>query len=115
MRIAVSSQNFKTITGHAGKTRRFLIYEAESGSEPTEIERLDLPKELSLHEYRGTDHPLYQRGLSAIVTASAGPRFVERMQEQGINVITTAESDVGEALKAIAAGKPLPPAAPHEH
>jgi predicted Fe-Mo cluster-binding NifX family protein len=115
MRIAISSQNFKTITGHAGKTRRFLIYEVETGGEPTEIERLDLPKELSLHEYHGTDHPLYQRGLSAILTASAGPRFVERMHEQGIDVITTAENDIENALKAIAAGDPLPPAAPHEH
>jgi hypothetical protein len=26
MRIAVISQNFKTITGHAGKSRRFLIF-----------------------------------------------------------------------------------------
>ena len=27
MRIGVTSQNFRTITGHAGKTRRFLIYD----------------------------------------------------------------------------------------
>ncbi|MEW8693532.1 MAG: nitrogen fixation protein, partial [Candidatus Thiodiazotropha endolucinida] len=27
MKIAVTSQNFRTITQHAGKTRRFLIYE----------------------------------------------------------------------------------------
>ena len=34
MRIAVTSQNFKTITGHAGKSRRFLIYDLEPGSAP---------------------------------------------------------------------------------
>jgi len=28
MRIGVTSQNFRTITGHAGKTRRFLVFES---------------------------------------------------------------------------------------
>ncbi len=30
MRIGVTSQNFRTITGHAGKTRRFLIFEQDA-------------------------------------------------------------------------------------
>jgi hypothetical protein len=44
MRIAVSSQNFRTITGHAGKSRRFIVYHAKPGETPQELERLDLPK-----------------------------------------------------------------------
>jgi len=115
MRIAVTSQNFKTITGHAGKSRRFLIYDLEPGSESVEVERLDLPKELSLHEYHGPDHPLYQRQLTAILTGGAGRPFVERMGREGIKVITTGETDIAAALKAIAEGEALPPAAPHEH
>lgn len=115
MRIAVTSQNFKTITGHAGKSRRFLVYEIAAGREPTEVERIDLPKELSLHEYHGEDHPLYQRGLNAILTGGAGNRFFERMASRGIEVFTTSETDIGAALSAIANGEPLPPAAPHEH
>lgn len=51
MRIAVTSQNFTTITRHAGKTRRFLIYEAQPGTEPAEVQRLDLPIEMSFHEF----------------------------------------------------------------
>ena len=27
MRIAVASQNFRTVTGHAGKSRRFLVFD----------------------------------------------------------------------------------------
>lgn len=42
MRIAVTSQNFKTVTGHAGKSRRFLIYEARPGADP--VDRFDLPR-----------------------------------------------------------------------
>ncbi|HKJ77206.1 MAG TPA: nitrogen fixation protein, partial [Gammaproteobacteria bacterium] len=43
MEIAITSQNFRTVTGHAGKTRRFLVYEAGPGQEPVEVDRLDLP------------------------------------------------------------------------
>lgn len=115
MRVAVTSQNFKTITGHAGKSRRFLIYDLEPGSEPVETERLDLPKELSLHEYHGQDHPLYQHQIDAILTGGAGQRFFDRMAEQGIDVLTTSEADIAAALSAIANGQELPAAAPHDH
>ncbi|CAK0762635.1 hypothetical protein CCP3SC1_390001 [Gammaproteobacteria bacterium] len=45
MKIAVTSQNFRTISEHAGKARRFLIFEADSLGCPQEIGRLDLLKE----------------------------------------------------------------------
>jgi hypothetical protein len=35
MRIGVTSQNFRTITGHAGKTRRFLVYQATGCRPPS--------------------------------------------------------------------------------
>ncbi len=114
MRIAVTSQNFRSITGHAGKSRRFLIYDLDPGNEPVEVERLDLPKELSLHEYHGPDHPLYQRQLDAILTGGAGRPFFERMTRQGIEVITTGETDITAALSAIIKGEALPAAAPHD-
>jgi predicted Fe-Mo cluster-binding NifX family protein len=115
MRIAVTSQNLRTITGHAGKTRRFIVFEAEPGREPVEVDRLDLPKELSLHAYHGDDHPLYGLGLDVIVTGGAGAGFLQRMARHGIRVVPTAETDISAAVAAVAAGEPLPEAAPHEH
>jgi len=115
MRVAVSSQNFRTITGHAGKSRRFLVYDLVPGEAPREVERLDLPKELSLHEYHGDDHPLFTQGLDAVVTASAGAGFLQRLGSRGIRVIATAETDIDKALTALAKGEALPAAAPHEH
>lgn len=113
MRIAVSSQNFRTITGHAGKSRRFIVYEvAADGSQ--EVERLDLPKEMSLHDYHGTDHPLYQLKLDAILTGGAGHGFTQRMGQAGIQVITTSETEIETALAALAAQRSLPPAAAHD-
>jgi predicted Fe-Mo cluster-binding NifX family protein len=115
MRIAVTSQNFRSITGHAGKTRRFIVYELAPGMEPAEVDRLDLPKDMSLHDYHGDDHPLYQLGLDAIVTAGAGHGFMQRMARQGIRVLATSETDIAGALARVAAGEPLPAPLPHEH
>jgi predicted Fe-Mo cluster-binding NifX family protein len=113
MRIGITSQNFRTVTGHAGKTRRFLVYEAEEGGAPRETERLDLPKEMSLHEYHGPDHPIY--GLDVVITASCGRGFVQRLAERGVRVVATAENDPLSAAAAVAAGRPLPPPEPHDH
>jgi predicted Fe-Mo cluster-binding NifX family protein len=115
MRIAVTSQNFRTITGHAGKSRRFLIYEADADGNPTEVDRLDLPMDLSLHDYHGDDHPLFELRLSAIVTQGAGHGFVQRMARHGIQVHTTSATDPLHAVTAILGGQPLPAAAPHSH
>jgi predicted Fe-Mo cluster-binding NifX family protein len=115
MRIAVTSQNFRTITGHAGKTRRFLIYEVQGQGSPVEVERLDLPADLSLHEYHGDDHPLFQQGLNALITQGAGQGFVQRMARYGIQVHVTSESDPLCATSLLAAGQPLAPGLPHGH
>jgi len=115
VRIAVTSQNFKTITGHAGKARRFIVYETDGPESPRELERLDLPKELSIHEYHGDDHPLFGLGLDALVTQGAGQGFVQRMARHGIAVHPTGEADPLAAVALVAAGRPLPAAPPHDH
>ena len=113
MKIAIASQNFRTVTGHAGKTRRFLIFEAQSGQMPVETGRLDLPKDMSIHEFRGTGpHPLDD--VDAVISGSAGPGFVRRMAERGIAAVATSETDPAAAATAYLAGT-LAPAAEHDH
>lgn len=114
MKIAVTSQNFRTITGHAGKTRRFLVYEtAADAATPVEVERLDLPRAMSLHEFRGDDHPLF--AVDYVVTAGCGEGFVRRLALHGVTVIATAEPDPLAAACALVTGQTLPPAPPHDH
>lgn len=115
MRIAVTSQNYRTITGHAGKTRRFLILEADGRSEPIEIDRLDLPPNMSMHDYQGDDHPLFELGLDVVITQSAGRGFIQRLSHHGIQVHATSLTDPRDAANTLAAGHPLPAAPPHEH
>ncbi|MEW7979505.1 MAG: nitrogen fixation protein [gamma proteobacterium symbiont of Phacoides pectinatus] len=115
MKIGITSQNFRTITGHAGKTRRFSIYEVEPGSdEIRELERLDLPREMAMHAYRGTDpHPI--EALDILITGGCGQGFMNRLGMSGVRVYVTGEEDPLSAVRRLLAGEPLPPPAPHDH
>lgn len=113
MKIAVTSQNFRTITGHAGKTRRFLIYADDGQGHAVETNRLNLPKNMSMHEFRGAEHPIQMADV--LVTAGCGEGFIRRLSQMGIQVIPTSESDPQTAAQAVLEGKPLPPPVPHEH
>ena len=113
MKIGVTSQNFRTITGHAGKTRRFLIYSENKQGEWIESERLDLPKEMSMHEFRGLKHPIEE--VDVLITASCGDGFKRKMKARGVEVVTTSESDPLSAATQYASGTTLPPAVPHTH
>lgn len=113
MKIAVTSQNFRTITGHAGKSRRFLVYTADAGGAPVEAERLDLPKTMSLHEYHEDDHPLF--ACDVLITAGCGDNFRRRMDSHGVKVVATAATDPLDTVARWLRGESLPPAAPHEH
>jgi len=113
MKIGVTSQNFRTITGHAGKTRRFLIYTPGDDGSPVETDRLDLPKEMSMHEFRGATHPLDE--LDVLITGGCGEGFVRRMAAKGVQAIATSETDPVRAVTMLLAGESLPPAEPHSH
>ena len=113
MKIGVTSQNFRTITGHAGKSRRFLIFGQDEAGKPVELERLDLPKEMSLHDYHGEDHPIFR--VDFLITGGSGRGFIQRLAAQGVQVITTSETDPYRAVDSVFSGETLPPAEPHEH
>lgn len=112
MKIAVTSQNFRTVTGHAGKARRFLVYRAAAGSPAVETGRFDLPREMSIHEFAGGPHPL--DGMDVLITGSAGQGFVRTLAQRGVQVVATAEMDPLQAIADYLAGKLQPPA-PHDH
>jgi len=113
MKIGVTSQNFRTITGHAGKTRRFLVFSRDEEGTAIEIDRLDLPKELSMHEFRGDVHPI--DSLDVLITGGCGEGFRQRMARRGIRVVTTSETNPETAVAAVLDGLPLPEAKAHSH
>ncbi len=108
MKIAVTSQNFRTITGHAGKARRFLVFDTEAN----EIARIDLPKEMSFHEWHGSgEHPVDV--VDVVITAGCGGGFAQRLQSRGIQLAITELTDPREAVLAFMAGN-LPGTSPEE-
>jgi predicted Fe-Mo cluster-binding NifX family protein len=106
MRIAVSSQNFRTVTGHAGKSRRFLIYDATLPTDPVLVGRLDLPKEMAFHGFAGGPHPL--DGMDVILTGSAGEGFVRKLASRGVKVLVTGETDPRHAVLGFLQGRVRP-------
>lgn len=113
MNIGITSQNFRTITGHAGKARRFLIFVPDSSGNAIEADRLDLPQEMAIHNFRGDEHPLDR--LDVLITHSCGQGFIRNMANRGVRVITTSETDPLKAAQAVYSGQPLPPPEPHAH
>ncbi len=112
LRIAISSQNFRTITGHAGKARRFLMFEVDTVT-VRETSRLDLPIEMAMHGFDDSQiHPL--DGTDILITSSSGDGFVHRMARRGVRVVATAETDPEIAIHAFLAGSLKSPA-PHDH
>ena len=107
-KIAVTSQNFRTITGHAGKARRFIIYEVKGPGEVEEVEQMDLPKTMSMHNtLDASPHPLDE--MDALITGGAGEGFVRKMARRGVRVYRTSASDPLQAAISLAAGEELPP------
>lgn len=115
MRIAIASQNWRTITPHAGRTRRFYVYSAEPGGEPHLEEHLELPKDQTLHDWGNQPgHPIFE--YDVIIAASMGARFIERMAHYGVEAIVTNETDPETAAQKYINGT-LPTLDPecHEH
>ncbi len=98
MKIAITSQNFRSVTGHAGRARRFLIYDVQPGGEPIETARLDLPPELSFHATGGAGaHPI--DGVDLILSAGFNVHFAEVMTQRGIPTATTDKENPLEAIR----------------
>lgn len=83
------------------------MFEAQRGGAPHEIERLDLPRELTLREFSGGGpHPL--DAVDVVIVGSAKPGFVGRMAARGVTTVTTSETNAVSAVTKYLAGS-LPP------
>jgi predicted Fe-Mo cluster-binding NifX family protein len=112
MKIAVTSQNKREITEHAGKCRKFWIYEVTNNNVDQKT-LLELPKELSFHESSAdAPHPLDD--VQVLITGSMGMGLVHRLGMKNIEGIVTSEKEPDKAVIAYLAGT-LEQLAPHTH
>lgn len=114
MKIAVASQNRKTVTGHAGKCRKFWIYDID-GSLVLDKALLELPLEQSFHE-SGHDAPHPLDDVNVLISGGMGQGLQFRLKQKGIQALATPETDPDRAVAAWLAGdlEELP-AETHEH
>ena len=113
MRIAVASRDGRSVVGHIGKCQDWIVFEAEpapAGGQPlvTQHALVSLSKELVFHHYRDQGpHPLSD--CDAVIGASAGESFVEKMARRGIQAVLTAESDPVTAVADFVRQQVVPP------
>ena len=110
MKVAVTSQNRREVTEHAGRCRKFWVFDVEAG-EIRHREMLELAKEDSFHESnRDAAHPLDD--IDVLIAGSMGPGLRRRMARKGIAAFVTQEKDLERAVALWAAGQLSPATSP---
>jgi len=105
VRIAVSSQNRKTVTEHAGKCRKFWIFDVRNG-ELVGKSLVELAIDQSFHAAnRAEAHPL--DGIDVLLTAGIGSGLQQRLRQRGIEALLTTQTDPDQAVVAYLAGDTL--------
>ena len=95
MKIAIATDNYTRVAGHAGKARHWLLYSL-----------IKLAPEQVMHHFKDdAPHPL--DGVDLVVAGSAGEGFIRHMRERGADVLLTGEDDPATALTQILAGEAL--------
>lgn len=107
MKIAVSSNRFRKVGGHAGRARQWLVFEVDGAGSVKEATRVTLEAAQVFHHYRQGPHPL--EDVKVLITHFAGPGFLRRMEKQGVEVALTSEIRPGGAVASYLAGTLPPP------
>ena len=108
MKIAIATKdNWTKVSGHAGQTRDWLVFDCQPGQPIPEPARIVLSKEQLPHHFQDDGpHPLH--GVEIIVAASAGDGYLRHMAKWGAQVLLTGETDPDAALRKILSGEALP-------
>ena len=112
MKIAVTSQNRRTITEHAGRCRKFWLFNIEN-SKIIDKTLIELPKEQAFHESSPHDpHPLDD--IDVLITGGMGQGLIMRLEQKSINGLITKEDNPEKAVLLFLKGS-LKSERPHQH
>lgn len=102
MKIAVASQNRHAITEHAGRCRKFWIYQVAE-DKIIHKDLLELRKDQSFHESSPREpHPLDDA--QVLIAGGMGQGLRQRLARKGIIGLVTPETDPDQAVSAYLAG-----------
>uniref|UniRef100_Q47G08 Dinitrogenase iron-molybdenum cofactor biosynthesis domain-containing protein n=1 Tax=Dechloromonas aromatica (strain RCB) TaxID=159087 RepID=Q47G08_DECAR len=110
MKIAIATQDFAKVSGHAGQARQWLLYDLSLHHANRLLpapQRIDLDQDQVLHVFTD-DRPHPLDGVDVVIAASAGDGFIRHMRKRGTDVLLTGETDPAVAITRILAGEALP-------
>jgi predicted Fe-Mo cluster-binding NifX family protein len=97
LRIAVCSQNRRTVTEHAGRCRKFWVYEIRGNRIDSKALRELTPAQTLHSTPLGNGHPLDD--VHVMIVAAISPFLYQRLQRGGIRPFVTEESDPDRAVR----------------
>lgn len=106
MKVAVASQNRRSVTAHAGRCRRFWVYDV-LGGEAAPGQLLELDKEGTLHALRPGIPPALA-GLDVLIAADPCPNLLRRLARHGIEGRASACERPDDAVRAFLAEQHQP-------
>lgn len=98
MKIAMTCQNRRTVTPHAGKCTHFFLFDTEKDMRQPERSIVLSPQQMFRHQAFNENHPLAVA--DALVTAGIGDGLHRQWQQMGKQVYVTYELDPVKALQA---------------
>lgn len=115
MRIAVAVLPDGHVASHAGRARRFVLFDAGADGSVRPAGALELAADDVLHfAGDGRGHPI--DGAAVLIAGSSGQGFRDHMARRGILAVLTAEPDPEQAVRDYLAGVEKPaPALVHPH
>ena len=95
MKIAVTSENRQTVTNHAGRCRKFWVYETEY-ADVVGKHLVELPGEQHFHDA----FPSSLRDINVLITGGLAGSLRYYLKQQGVQAVATQESDPDRAVTA---------------
>lgn len=108
MRVAVASSDYTKVSGHAGRARKWLLFNVSEDGNVSAPSRVELESEMVFH-YFEHDRPHPLDGINALIAHSAGEGFLKHMEKRGIAAVMTAETDPAKAVADYLAESLSPP------
>ncbi len=100
MKVAVTSENGRTICGHNGQSPGFIIYQLNS-DQSVKFNYVHLTEAEALINLKGPlsslpEHPLH--GIDALVTQRLEEWLIRRLKSENIEILQTEEKDALNAI-----------------
>lgn len=102
MKIALSMQNGRDLSGHAGRCTRFALFTIEN-KEILSKEMIAFGEEATFHSIFHnnslpfSEHPLHD--VDVIISTSMGPGFVQKMRMHGIDALQTSVKETEAVIE----------------